>query len=323
MSILINRLELTFKILLLLTSVTLGLLFLFAGAKIALAASLKTTTTIEEDVLRLGDIFDGLKTEDAAYILGPAPMPGEEMVIEAPTLHRIAVTLELPWRPRSVADKSVIQRAATLIDTFKLKEVLDERLRREGVSGKFNIIFSGKNPQIILPKNHDEQVVLSDLRFDHKYDQFKAVFVSPSIQSPVTQVTASGKIERLTTVPTLKSTFRSGEIIGKHDLEFIDITSRSLQQGTVIHPEDVIGMSPKRIIKPGETIHSRELQAPKLVSRRDMVTIVFSNGGMLLTAKGRALQNGAKGDIIRVVNGNSNRSIEAVVSGDKEVTVMP
>ena len=53
------------------------------------------------------------------------------------------------------------------------------------------------------------------------------------------------------------------------------------------------------------------------------VTIVLQTDAMTLTAQGRASEDGAKGDTIRVVNLRSKKTIEAVVSGADQVTIHP
>jgi len=42
---------------------------------------------------------------------------------------------------------------------------------------------------------------------------------------------------------------------------------------------------------------------------------------MTLTAKGKALQDGALGDMVRVANTDSNKSLQGVVTAHREVTI--
>jgi len=60
-----------------------------------------------------------------------------------------------------------------------------------------------------------------------------------------------------------------------------------------------------------------------LVSKGSLVTIILKKPGLSLTSQGRALQNGADGDTIRISNTNTSRTIEAVVIGSNIVTVLP
>ena len=75
-------------------------MFLLSIPQRASAVSLKPTSVITEDTIRLGDLFSGLEHK-SERVLGMAPRPGQDMVLNARTLMRIAIALDLPWRPTS------------------------------------------------------------------------------------------------------------------------------------------------------------------------------------------------------------------------------
>ena len=83
----------------------------------------------------------------------------------------------------------------------------------------------------------------------------------------------------------------------------------------------MIGKTPLRQVQAGEPIRQRDLISPQLVQRGDEILIQFSSGAIQLTAKGKAMQPGAEGDLIRVVNLGSNQSLRAEIVGDKIVRV--
>ena len=80
-------------------------------------------------------------------------------------------------------------------------------------------------------------------------------------------------------------------------------------------------MTPRRMVIEGKPIKLSEIEAPQIVRRGQNVTIIFKNGAMELTAMGKALENGSKGDLIRVVNANSSRTVAATITAEKEVRV--
>lgn len=69
----------------------------------------------------------------------------------------------------------------------------------------------------------------------------------------------------------------------------------------------------------GKYMIKGKLQKPQLVDRGEPVTITYRQGVLLLTAKGKAMQSGAKGDIVRVTNVNSSKTIDATVIGSNQV----
>ena len=59
------------------------------------------------------------------------------------------------------------------------------------------------------------------------------------------------------------------------------------------------------------------------MQRNDSVTIVYQAPGLTLTLRGQAQDAGALGDTISVVNTESKRVVQAVVSGPDRVMVGP
>lgn len=292
-----------------------------AGAKSAWAASLKSDVTLSEDLLRVGDIFEGLSSEAAGKVLGPAPMPGQDMVLNASTLMRVAAALDIDWQPESAGERVTVRRAATIVTPDTIKDAVLTALHDEGVAEPFNVNYSAGVPEIVLPENMPETVELSDLKIDTRRDWFEATLSAPSKENAIETTRVSGSIEHMTSVPVLHRTARNGEIIGAMDIDWIDIRSRDLSQDIALREENLIGMTPRRVIETGKPVRMNDLQAPQVVARGDEITLIFAQGAMTLTAKGKALQPGAKGDAVRVVNLASNRTLQGLVSGEREVTV--
>ena len=150
---------------------------------------------------------------------------------------------------------------------------------------------------------------------------FQATLVAPSTDNPVKRQTVSGKIERLIRIPVLRSTLRNGDIIGDNDLNWISVPERNIQHDVLLKREDLTGMTPRRMASAGKPLLAGEVERPKIVKRGDMITITFTDGPLVLTTKGKALQTGARGDMIRIANLNSSKSLQGFVTGKKEVTV--
>lgn len=310
-----------FRVIVLLLSTTLVIVFTMAGARTALAATIKPVSIVEGTGLTAGDVFAGLPADKANRVLGQPPLPGQDLVLNAHMLLRIATALDLDWRPASAAEQVIIRRAATIINNETITDIIKSGLRDKGVEGRFNISFTSGVPQMVLPQNEPAQAEIMTLDFNPQYDRFDAVIVAPSLENPLSRITVSGVTERIVSVPVLKNNMQNGDIINAYDLDWVDVAAKDIQHDIILNEEDMIGMTPRRMATAGKPIRAKELQAPQLVSRGDNVTIILQNNKMTLTTHGKALQNGAKGDMIRVVNTGSNRSIEAFVTGDQVVSV--
>jgi len=109
--------------------------------------------------------------------------------------------------------------------------------------------------------------------------------------------------------------------IGTRDIDWKSMRVNRLDPRTVLNPDKLSGMSPRRPILAGRAILTTDIEPPTLVRRGKQVTIFLQTANMTLTSLGKSLQNGAKGDIVRVQNVDSGNTIETVVIGPEKVAV--
>ena len=60
---------------------------------------------------------------------------------------------------------------------------------------------------------------------------------------------------------------------------------------------------------------------PDLVQRNDTVTLVYEVPGVVLTIRGKAVEGGAEGDVINVLNEQSKRTLQGVIIGPGRVAI--
>ncbi|MAZ76535.1 MAG: flagella basal body P-ring formation protein FlgA [Micavibrio sp.] len=315
-----NNLTIVRRITLVLLAYILSMIAVTSGTKMATAANLKDMSIVTTDNIMLKDLFDGVG-RNANYVIGPAPQPGEDMVLNARTLYRIALAMDLPWRPKTSGENIIIRREATIVSFGEIEQTLKTALEKHGLQGRYNLTLNGGNKSIILPKEAPKNVEVSEIDFNTARNKFTATVVAPSVDNPIKKIILNGSVERLIQIPVLRTPLRNGMIIGRNDIEWIDIPEANLQHDTLFKEEDVIGLTPRRITYAGKPILTKELQRPQIVTRGETVTIFFKEGPLVLTAKGKSLQNGAKGDLVRITNLKSSKQIDAVVTAQNEVIV--
>jgi flagella basal body P-ring formation protein FlgA len=311
--------ELTLKIVLFTLALSLSVCILIVGAQKATAANLKEISIIDRDTLKLGDLFDGLK-HNADYVIGPAPQPGQEMVLNARTLYRIASAMDLDWRPTTSAEQITVRRAATIIPESKIQDALRDALTQEGVMGSFDIKVSGAK-DIILPDSLPQTLAVSDIRFNPQNDYFEANLVAPSLEKPIRKISVMGQIERKISVPVLKTTLQNGDVIGAGDIDMMEMPLVQVGKDVILKSETLVGMTPRRIAYGGKPLSDHDMEHPQIVGRGQTVTLIFNDGPLVLTTKGKALHGGAKGDLVQVTNLNSSKSVDGIITGAQEVTV--
>jgi flagella basal body P-ring formation protein FlgA len=311
--------EIGIRIALFLLTIAFGAFVLMASAHKVLAASLKAEGIVQGDHLLLGDIFDGV--ENADYVLGPAPQPGKDMVLNARTLYKIASALNVDWKPANSTEQIVLRREAVIIPQTAINALLEDKIRENGVKEGFNIQYVSAADHIVLPAGEEETAEVTSLQFDAQNDSFKAVVVAPSAQNPLKKINVSGHIDRMVSVPVLKNTLKNGDIIGGNDIDYLELPKNRVSNGVLVNEGDIMNMTPRRTIASGKPIMSNDLEQPKMVDRGEAITLIFSTGAMTLTAKGKSLQSGAMGDTVRVTNLDSNKNLQGTVTAHREVTI--
>lgn len=313
-----NKTSLTHKAIVM----SLALIMMSAGilisTKAAFAATLKSVSIVEGETLKLGDIFDGVE-RNKNYVIGAAPQPGQDMTLNARTLYRIASSLDVNWRPLTSSDQVVVRRQAVVVPYNKIETTLRSALKNKGVTGNFNLTLNSGKPTIVLPNDLPETAEISAIDFDVQKDYFRATIAAPSADNPVQKIQVSGMVERMVTVPVLRSNMQNGDIINNNDITLIEVPQNSIQHNIVMDANDLVGLTPRRMAYAGKYIIDGSLGRPILVSRGDKVSVTYKEGPLILTAKGKALQSGSKGDLIRVTNINSSRTVDGIVTGDHQV----
>lgn len=111
----------------------------------------------------------------------------------------------------------------------------------------------------------------------------------------------------------------AGAIIAASDIGKAPVSP--VQARGALTAEAIIGQQAVRPLAPGRPLRRYDLTEPQLVRKGQAVRLVLSQGPLTITAGGRALANGAKGEAVRVQNSSSNAMIEGEVIGEGLVRV--
>lgn len=84
---------------------------------------------------------------------------------------------------------------------------------------------------------------------------------------------------------------------------------------------DVVGQEARVTLYPGRPILVDDIGPPAIVSRNQVVPIEFSGRGLRISAEGRALERGAVGDRVRIMNLSSRATLFGRVQPDGTIQV--
>ena len=120
-------------------------------------------------------------------------------------------------------------------------------------------------------------------------------------------------------LPVLARAIEKGEIVNATDFEFAERPAGEAR--FVLSPDEAAGKEAVRPLRAGVPVRSVDLIRPQIVRRGEPVTIAVRNGALAITAQGRALSNGARGDTVRVVSTATNRTLDGVVDAPGVVRI--
>lgn len=133
---------------------------------------------------------------------------------------------------------------------------------------------------------------------------------------------AGQALPEIVEAPVLDRMVERGEILSAGDFTTEPLSPP--QARGAMTPDAVSGMEAARRLRAGAIVRTNDVIAPRLVRRGEPVTINIRSGGLTITTAGRALADGAMGDLVRVVASSTNRTLDAEVeaSGSVRVTAL-
>lgn len=128
------------------------------------------------------------------------------------------------------------------------------------------------------------------------------------------------KAEVISEVVVASKQIEMGKVLAEDDL----ITASKdigLSSNVFCEKDKLIGKRAKRMISQDSFITSDMVEQPPIIKLGDLITIVVESASLKITAQGKAMENGIKGQVIRVINASSLRELQAQVVDANTVRV--
>ncbi|MCX7965206.1 MAG: flagellar basal body P-ring formation chaperone FlgA [Syntrophorhabdaceae bacterium] len=129
------------------------------------------------------------------------------------------------------------------------------------------------------------------------------------------------KVTQKKRIYVLKEDMKKGEIITEDKVTVREIIFNEDKKDYPSEIDDVVGKMLKRDLSANTVITKGILEDYFVIKRNDIVSIVLENKKLMVKTKGRAIDRGRIGDVIRVKNLTSQREILGRVTGSGIVHV--
>lgn len=294
-----------------------ALLALSAAAE---AQTIRNETTVETSEITLGDVVAGAGAQAGRFVAA-APAPGERLYLSPVTVSTAAEAAGLALdgtRPSRIT----VTRAGQPVLEEDLLLILGHELETRGhMDGNDRLrLFGSLQDWLMATEAHTSDIRVTSLVVDERTNRFRAALLLPDGGSGIAE-TLSGQIEAWDSVPVLARDITRGDIIREADITWDALPARSLGNRIVTDPSRLSGMTARRSLRAGDALRNTDVEIPKLVEKGDYAVVAVNAGPLTITGEAKALENGAMGDVIRLLNTDSNQTIEARVTGPGRVEI--
>lgn len=289
---------------------------------------LKPELTLSRDLVTFGDLIAGLPAQDAAVPAFRAPALGETGTIQvnrivdgarAAGLIREAAEVENP----GIA-QVVVTRAARRITAADIEAAVKTGLsERYGIDSRaFALSVDGGAPSVAVEPELTGEMAVVDLSYDDRSRRLQARLMVPgSAATRLKPVRITGQLVETVEVVVPRRAIARGETLTAADVT-VERRARDGQGGELIADlKAAVDKVAKRALIAGLPLRAGDVQREEIVARGDMVTIVYEAPGLLITARGRASEAGAMGDVVSLTNVQSKRVLQGTISGPGRVSV--
>jgi len=290
-------------------------------AAIAVPVTINPILQIDDDYIRLGDIFTPVDRYADRTVIR-APEPGEELVLPAVWLWKAAKTFGVDWKPVSTADTVTVTRPSSVISSAQIEGLLkDAFFKRTGEDDLIELETDGGTQRIHMPLSVPPTARLERFDYDMRSGRFTASLIAPAEGRPLRKQNLSGRFHRMVELPVPSQRLGNGHIIEARDIIMVRMREDGLGTNLIVDPERLIGQSVSRSLSAGKPVRLGSVRAPVLVEKGRIVNVTLRTERMVLTVQGRAMEHGALHEVVRVQNTRSNTVIDAVVTGEGRVEV--
>lgn len=135
------------------------------------------------------------------------------------------------------------------------------------------------------------------------------------------RIFVSVRLSVMAPVVVATAPMQRGVVVSESRVSLADRDTGGLQRNYFTDPEQVTGMRLRQNLAPGTVLQPRHLEIDRLVRRGQRLRLVARSESVQVSMAGKALEDGARGQRIRVENLRSGRELEGVVTDEATVEI--
>jgi flagellar basal body P-ring formation protein FlgA len=286
--------------------------------------TLKRAATVTAEIVRIGDLIDNAGPVSNTPIfrspdVGTTGSVSIHQVFEAVRPHHLYLIdtgglseVEVTRSGRTIEIADIEARIArAFAGRYGLGDVTDLAVTLDAPARPVTVEASATG-----------ELAVAAAAFDPRSGRFDVSFALPGSRVMRRPLRLTGTVVETVVATVTTRPLARGETIKTSDVATERRPKATVGADAVGSVDEAIGLAVRQPTRSGQPLRRADLMKSELVRRDDNITLVYEVPGILLTTQGKALESGAEGDVINVLNVQSKRTIQGVVSGPNRVTIM-
>lgn len=287
------------------------------------APTLRASVTVSSDVVRIGDLIDNAGSAALIPVYRSPDLGTTGALPVAQVLSVLRAKQVIGVMTGDIREVQVTRLARTLANKDLENAVASALERRFGLGEAANIsvTFDRGVSDMRLDASNTGTLQAVATRYDARGGRFDITFEINNDSSPApTKLRFTGTAIETVEVAVLTRDIDRTEMLKSSDVAQ-ERRPKAEVAGEAATRDRAVGMQLRRPMRAGTPIRVADIAKPEFVQRDQSVTVIYQVPGIYLTTRGKAIESGAEGDTVSVLNLQTKRTLSGVVTGRGQVTV--
>lgn len=285
--------------------------------------TLRASITVTSDVVRVGDLIDNAGSAALIPLYRSPDLGTTGALPVAQVLAVLRAKQVIGVMTGDIKEVQVTRLARTLVNKDLETAVATALERRFGLGDAANITVTFDRGIADMRLDASNTGVLQPVatRYDARSGRFDIAFEINNDNNPApTKLRFTGTAIETVEVAVLTRDIDRVDLLKASDVA-MERRPKAEVTGEAASRDRTLGMQLRRPMRAGTPIRVADIVKPDFVQRDQNVTVIYQVPGIYLTTRGKAIESGAEGDTISVLNLQTKRTLSGVVTGRGQVTV--
>ncbi len=217
---------------------------------------------------------------------------------------------------------SVLQAAEyVLLNQDDIADAVKKEFVEEGVDDALELEIFGGQTSFSIEGAQNVRVMVTNLKYDEEQNKFSADAEIFADGNSYAKTSLNGRYFLLEEVFVPVEDIEKGKVLTESMFEKTKMRKNRIKSNHITDLEQLKKSEAKKTLKAGRLITDRDVGPVIIIKKGKTVTAVYKSKGLQITTKAEALEDGALGARVQMMNIKSGKKFTAKVMGSELVEI--